>query len=406
MKYKISEKNNSVIDVVTLFAVCFMGYGVKLFEDQANLMLILIIVLNFQRLKYVPQIYINRLILLTALTFSFFLIKHMYLELWIIRSWVTGVIICCIYKDRIDDFISNFERLAHYSAIYTLIHVPVYLLFGASQYGFCFQRFYIFWYNNADWFMGVPRVQGFAWEPSCWSYILIINLIFCLHNKRGYKSIIIALMAILLCNSTTVIMSTAVVILIHAYFKAKKIRILFPVFFAIGLLVFPFFQGKLLDKLESGSGLARLSDFYILLDVMATSPLIGADAYGVSNSKLAFDARERALIDSGLNINEIGADGYFGEEMVNDFAALLVQWGIVLGPFILFLYLLSPLIKDFELKLLLLAGTIAVITGSPITRTPIFFLFPVSVLIMDPTLLKHPWRNIRQNTDEFDKNKI
>ena len=400
MEDKISKGNNTVIDVITLFAVCFMGYGVILFEGQSNLMLIIIIFLNYKRIKTIPKSYIIRLIILITITFSFFLIKHMYLELWIIRAWLTAVIICCIYRDRIDDFVCNFEKLAHYSAIYTLIHVPIYIIFGASNFGFCFHRFFIFWYNNADWFMGIPRVQGFAWEPSCWSYILIINLIFCLHNNRGYKHIIIALMAILLCNSTTVIMSTAVVLLIHAYFAAKKIRILFPVFFVIGLLIFPFFQGKLIEKLESGSGLARLSDFYILIDVMNNSPLIGADAYGVSNSMLAFDARERALIDSGQNINEIGADGYFGEEMVNDFAALLVQWGIVLGPFILFLYMLTPLVKDFELKLLLLAGTIAVISGTPITRTPIFFLFPVSVLIMKPTLLKHPWRNIRKKNED------
>ena len=397
MEDKISTGNNAVIDIITLFAVCFMGYGVKLFEGQSNLMLFIIIVLNFKRLNNIPKLFVVRFIILIAITFVFFLIKHMFLEIWIIRAWFTAGIICCIYRDRIDEFVCNFEKLAHCSAIYTLIHVPVYLLFGVSNFGSALHRFFIFWYNNADQFMGIPRVQGFAWEPSCWSYILIVNLIFCLYNNRGYKHFVIAIIAILLCNSTTVIMSTAVVLVVHAYFKAKRIRILLPVFIAVGLLILPFFQGKLIDKLESGSGLARLSDFYILYDVMSTSPLIGADAYGVSNSMLAFDARERALLDSGQDINEIGADGYFGEEMVNDLAALLVQWGIILGPFILFLYMLTPLVKGFELKLLLLAGTIAVISGTPITRTPIFFLFPVSVLVMNPILLKHPLRNIRHN---------
>ena len=81
--------------------------------------------------------------------------------------------------------------------------------------------------------------------------------------------------------------------------------------------------------------------------------------------------------------------------MVNDLAALLVEWGIILGPFILLLYLKTPFLKEKELRLMFMAGTVAVITGTPISRTPIFFLFPLSVLIMTPGEVKKllVWNN-------------
>ena len=102
----------------------------------------------------------------------------------------------------------------------------------------------------------------------------------------------------------------------------------------------------------------------------------------------AFRSREQALYDSGLDIREVGYDGYYGEEMVNDLAALLVEWGIILGPFILLLYLRTPFLKEKELRWMFLAGTIAVISGTPITRTSIFFFFPLSALLMKPDQIK------------------
>lgn len=398
------NKKRTARDIFTLFAICFMGYGVRLFDGQANVFLFIILLVNGKELKHIPTKYIFRLAVVTVCGFLFFYIKGMTLELWIIRAWVTGAFICCIYRNRINDFAKNFSKLAYYSAVYTLLHIPVYLLFGVYPFKAGLHTFFLFWYNTADTFLGIPRIQGFAWEPSCWSYILIINLIFCLYKKENKKKLIVALLAILFCNSTTVLMSTAVILAVHSYFIVKKNKLVIPLIVLIGILVFPFFQGKLNGKLSSGSGLARLSDFYILADVIKTSPILGADAYNVSNSSLAYNARVIALIDSGLNESEVGAKSYYGEEMVNDFAALLVEWGVILGPLILYLYLLTPLLKGLELKVLVLAGTIAVLTGTPITRTPIFFLFPISVLIMNPKLILHPMRNMRSGVNG-DKNR-
>lgn len=384
-------------DILTLFLTLVISYSHVFFYGQANMLLLIIIILNFKEIKTMPASYIIRLGCITALGCIFFALKGMTLELWIIRTWIIGTILCCIYRIRITDFSRNFEKLAELSAIYSLLHVPAYLLLDVSHYMNRPHILFLFWFNTTERFWGVPRVTGYAWEPSCWSYILIVNLIYVLYNRKSKKHIFLALAAIAFCNSTTVLMSTAVILAVHSYFIMKRNKWTVPFITAVAIIVFPLFEGKLNEKLNSGSGLARLSDFYILIDVMKTSPITGANALDVSNSSLAYRARQEALSDSGLNINEVGADGYFGEEMVNDFAAILVDWGILLGPFILYLYLLTPLLKGKELKILFLAGTIAVLSGTPISRTPIFFLFPISVLIMIPRYIFRPKKSFTVN---------
>lgn len=374
--------------VFTLFLVCFSGYGVHIFDGEGNLWFIVILLLNFKYLKKIPKIYISRLAVITIISFLFFLAKGMTLELWILRAWLIVLVLITIYKDKVSSFVEDFSKLAEWSSYYSLLHIPMYLLFNTHVWDNKHTIFYLFFYNNTDKFLGIPRIQGYAWEPSCWSYILIVNLIFVLFRKEGKKRIVFALLAILFCNSTTVIMSTAVVIAIHLWFSIKKNRWVIPVAMLMGAALFPFVQGKLNDKLNSGSGLARLSDFYILRDVLSTSPILGGDAYHVSTNMQAFRSREQALYDSGLDIREVGYDGYYGEEMVNDLAALLVEWGIILGPFILLLYLRTPFLKEKELRWMFLAGTIAVISGTPITRTSIFFFFPLSALLMKPDQIK------------------
>lgn len=374
--------------VFTLFLVLFSGYGIHIFDGQGNVIFLIILLLNCKYLKRMPSVYVKRLAVIIAVGFLFFFLKGMTLELWLVRAWLIVLLLATIYKDKISSFAVDFSKLAEWSTYYSLLHIPIYLLFNTRVWGNNNTIAYLFYYNNADNFLGIPRIQGYAWEPSCWSYILVINLIFVLFRNKGKKKIFISLLAILFCNSTTVIMSTAAVIAVHLWFRIRKNKWIVPVAAVAVMAVFPFVQGKLNSKLNSGSGLARLSDFYILQDVLSTNPVLGGDAYNVSTNMLAFQSRQRALADSGLDISEVGYDGYFGEEMVNDLAALLVEWGILLGFFILLLYLKTPFLKEKELRLMLFVGTIAVISGTPISRTAIFFLFPMSCLIMTPWEVK------------------
>lgn len=381
--------------VFTLFLVCLSSFGLQFFSGAGNFWFILIFLLNLRYITHIPMVYVLRILLVILFCFVFFFAKGMIMELWLVRGWLIVLLLITIYKDQLAAFAVDFSKLAEWSSYYSLLHIPVYLLFGTTNWGNTYTTFHLFYYNKADTFLGIPRIQGFAWEPSCWSYLLIVNLIFVLFRRESKEKVFLALLAILFCNSTTVIMSTAVVIAVHLWLSIRRNKWIIPVVFLVVVAAFPFFKGRLDDKLASGSGLARISDFYILKDVLSTHPFMGGDAYHVSTNMQAFRARQRALRDWDQDINKIGYDGYYGEEMVNDLAALLVEWGIILGPFILLLYLKTPFLKEKELRLMFMAGTVAVITGTPISRTPIFFLFPLSVLIMTPGEVKKllVWNN-------------
>lgn len=130
--------------VFTLFLVCFSGYGVHIFDGEGNLWFIVILLLNFNYLKKIPKIYISRLAVITIISCLFFLAKGMTLELWILRAWLIVLVLITIYKDKVSSFVEDFSKLAEWSSYYSLLHIPMYLLFNTHVWDNKHTIFYLF----------------------------------------------------------------------------------------------------------------------------------------------------------------------------------------------------------------------------------------------------------------------
>lgn len=370
------------IGVISLFLLYFEGCGVQIIPYKIVLLTIILFLINYRFIKKVKQKTWGRFFFFVVFTIVFFKLKKVELHLWLILAWISSLFVLARYcYGKQSSFCRDFSKLAQLSTYYSLLHIPVFYLFSFLKVFFyedISTIFGLFWYNEHAFFLGVPRVQGYAWEPSSWSLMLIINLIFCLYEKRSWKQIIIAVASILFTISTTALAAMVIVVLAY-YIVYKKItsrHLILAIIFAI--IIIPLVHSNIKEKMNSVSGLARLGDFYVTYAILQRNPIMGGDAYNISQNQLAQEVRELAAMTHEV---EHVDNGYYEEEMVNDFAAFLVQWGLILAPIIFYFFYKTPLIEDRRLRLLFFIGFLSVITGCPITRTGIFYLFPLSSIL-------------------------
>lgn len=392
----ISKDNKLALSMGIL---CFQGFGIRIFsgvmEGAIVLWLLVLTLLNWRYVKRVPLSYWGKIVGFSMLYYAFSMMKGVSILPFLIVAWLSAAVVLTPYYLHQADFVHTMKRLTRFCMYYSLCHIPIMILFKnnliTTSFGMNPKTFlYLFYFNGQEGFAGMNRIQGFCWEPSCWNLLLDLNLIFALYFKEKKSIIIASVLAIISIMSTTglVVMSAIFCLYYLLNMKLKK-AIQSTVFLAVFVaLVGPIVYSNVSEKLETGSGNARVGDFAIATAVMQEHPWVGIDIEKLTKNMLVINARENAWTSEG------DKEGYMEQGMVNSFAALFVEWGIPITLLIFYLMFKTPLINDNKLKLLYIVAVLCVLMGSPISRTGFFYMYAFSTVLLAKTNIKEK-KNVR-----------
>jgi len=320
-----------------------------------------------------------------AFYLMFNLIKGSTITYYQIAAWLSAFFILGNYINGKHSFVDDLFVLTRFCVIYSLLHIPVMLLFKPFIFQTSFDMYpktfiYLFWFNGGSGVMGMPRIQGFCWEPSCWNLLLNLNLVITLMKRYPIKEVGLNILAIISVMATTGIVTMFVILVLYYIVFNKQRRIKGLVLGGIvSAILFPFVYGELTDKLSTGSGNARMGDIAIAAAIMKTHPIMGADLDNITTNMQAMKARMNAWTVEG------DYTGYMEQGMVNAFASMFVEWGIF-SFVLLFLMFRSPLFGyNSRLRFLYMTCFCLVLMGTPITRTGFFYMLPFSTLLISPT---------------------
>lgn len=373
------EKRNRII---SLFLLIFQGFGLRIFDGiipgAIVIWTLLIGLLSYKRINTLPfNCWLRFFLFLSAWIIFNILIKDITPAFFLSFAWLSSIFVFSNYWDGKNSFVDDIEIFTRICVYYTLLHIPVLLLFDSSLIATNIDMhpttfLYLFWFSGS-------RVQGFCWEPSCWNLVLNLNLVLTLYLERGYKQLALVIASILCVQSTTGIVVMAIIIATYYLITAVSTTIRRNIIFGAIVAVFiaPYAMDELNTKLDTGSGASRYGDFLIAQYIMEEHPWIGANLDEIQDNATALRAREEAWDVNG------DKTGYMEQGMTNSFAALFVEWGLPIATMFIILMFTTPLLNGWKLKLLFIGAIILVIMGTPISRTGFFYLFIFSGFLLN-----------------------
>lgn len=391
----ISKENKLVLSMGIL---CFQGFGIRIFDGVFNgaivLWLVILIMLNWRYVKRVEYAYWLKMVAVVVAYFLFCTIKGVSLVPYLIVAWLSAAVVITPYRLCQASLVVTMRRLTRFCMYYSLLHIPIMLFMKEAitptSFGMNPKTFmYLFYFNgDADaGFAGMSRIQGFCWEPSCWNLLLDLNLVFTLYFKEKRAILLASVVAIVSIMSTTglVVMSIIIALYYMQNMKLKKIVQTVAIIGIFAVLVLPLVFSNLSEKLDSGSGNARVGDFAVAAAAIKEHPLVGIDMENLTKQMIVLNAREEAWTSNG------DKEGYMEQGMVNSFAALFVQWGVPVTLLIFYAMFRSPLIEEKKLKVLYVITILCVLMGTPIANTGFFYLLSFSTLLL-------PKQNVKKLT--------
>lgn len=381
---------------LSLGILFFSGTGFDLLKIKGGLIiwLILLTLLNFRNLQKI--VFRDLLILITLffILFVFFYFKSPEIPYFIFVAITSSYIVLLNYRtsDPNVKFTSDIAALLRFYMYLTLVHI-LFLFIGQSLFQTTYvnvyyrQIGYILWYvdSGGPSFLNGYRLCGLAWEPGIWQMYLNMNLLLMFYFKRKFKEILFSIMAIIFTFSTTgVILMLFVIVSYFLYIKSiKNIKaMVIPalILFSLSTLIID----NINDKLKGGgatSSMVRFGDFTLGLKMLQRSPLIGEDPKSTLNSsdRLIASVREKNWDDS-LEGDKIG---YLNAEIVNGLFIFLLDFGLIVGVYLLYKTYRFNLFIDNKLKNLFICVIIITLMSEPISRTGFFFFFVLASIILN-----------------------
>ena len=392
----ISEDNKLALSMGVL---CFQGFGIRIFEGVFEgaivLWLMVLTILNWRYVRAVPLSYWCKVGLVAIGYFLFSVIKGVSIRPFLIAAWLSAAVVLTPYYLRQADFVHVMRRFTRFCMYYCLCNIPIMLfLKGAlitTSFGMNPKTFlYLFYFNGVEGFAGMNRIQGFCWEPSCWNILLDLNLVFALYYREKRSIVIASVIAIVSIMSTTGLMVMLIVFVVYYLINIRArnfIRVAFSLTL-FALITGPIIYSNVTEKLDTGSGNARVGDFAIAATVMKHHPWLGIDYDNLTKNMLVLKARDEAWTSQG------DYEGYMEQPMVNSFAALIVEWGIPITLLIFVLMFRTPLIENKQLRFLYLIAILCVLMGTPIARTGFFYMYALSSILLYKKESGHPQKRV------------
>ena len=246
---------------------------------------------------------------------------------------------------------------------------------------------YHLFYVSVSNFGNFQRNTGLFWEPGAFQLVANLYLFYCIKFNKNITKVLLAIFAVVSSLSTSGLM----ILLINvAYFfytkwKEKKIKLLNVLLVLFVTIVFiPIISNNTKDKVneENTSGIVRLRDYYIGLDLIKEKPLLG---HGVFDSKYLLSKSYVKNWESNLFSNEyLEISGDMGGGYTNGFLGLIAWYGIPISFILYFFYFKNKFIDDNVIERILFNSIpLFSLVTEPISYTSLFLMFPLSYWIFN-----------------------
>ncbi|OWK71249.1 hypothetical protein [Pedobacter sp. AJM] len=381
---------------LSLGILFFSGTGFDLLKVKGGLIiwLILLILLNFRNLQ---KIVFRDLLILVSLFFIllvFFYFKGAEIPYFLFVAITSSYIVLLNYRtsNASSKFTGDIFALLRFYMYLTLVHI-LFLFIGQSLFQHTYvnvyyrQIGYILWYidSGGPSFFNRFRLCALAWEPGIWQMYLNMNLLLMFYFKRKLKEILLSIIAIIFTFSTTgIILMLFVIVAYFLYIRSiKNIKaMIIPglILLSLSTLIIDNVNDKLKGR-GATSSMVRFGDFTLGLKMLERSPLIGEDPKSTLNSsdKLIASVREKNWDDS-LEGDKIG---YLNAEILNGLFIFLLDFGLIVGGYLLYKTYCFNLFVDSKLKNLFICVIIITLMSEPISRTGFFFFFVLASIIIN-----------------------
>lgn len=373
--------------ILSLFILVFEGFGIRMLDgvipSPISFWTALLFIINFRQIRNMPIKCWRILFAFFIFYFAFNVLKGVQPSFFLYAGWLSAFFVLSNYVDGKNKFEDDLFKFTKICVIYSLLHFPIQLLGKAVlinvNVSVPLKTFmYVFYYTEVNEALGLNRTTGFCWEPSCWNCLLNIHLALTLALNKSKKDILLSVMAIFLVFSTTGFATMVTIFVVYLLLYLRKLNFsTIVMLMTVAVVIVPIAFDNFVNKLTSTSGATRYGDFFVAGYVIQTSPLLGADLNNITSNVSAMEAKTD---NWGQSVSAITLFEEVG--MTNAFAALFVEWGLVITLFIFYLMYRSPLFQNKHTAFVVSSTLLVVLMGTPIARTGFFYLFPLSTLLI------------------------
>lgn len=378
--------NNQTIRMLSLTVMFVSGCGLRHIQIQGALLVWLLveIVLNRKQMKKISH---RDVVVMACLMGAFSIlsiIKNVSNYPFVLVAMAIGYIVALNYCGKgAASFYDDMSKLCKYAMYYTFMHIPFLFFTGVlspleGTFAYHFHRLFYFIDSGGMSFTNGFRLCGLGWEPGIWQMIMNFNLYFALVEKRSAKQMAMAISAVVLTLSTSGMFTMIVIILYYLSFVLKKIKIGQLVGIAIvGVFFYGIISQNIDEKLNgegATSSMVRFGDAYVGAMMLSKNPIIGANAeltgYSRSNDVIAL---RQYLWDEA----EVKGDseGFLNAYIVNGFMIFLLDWGLVIGLFLLYRMVKADFMESTTVRIGFLLTILLTLFAEPISSTAFFYFF-------------------------------
>lgn len=379
-----------------VFVFCLIiiqSIGPRIFQGQGIVLSIVIVLFSINGLKHLT--YKDILLLISSflflLTCKLFNPSFSYSNLIYQFSLIFSICLFLVqYKKRINqlqkDFFTTLRILIYHALIGYIVFLLLPSYFKPVTNTINNSFYYIFYVSEGD-FMNIKRNTGFFWEPGVFQLAANLYLFYCIKFNKKIFHLIISSLAVLSSFSTTglLILSLNFGFYIYTTIHLNK-KIFKNVFLPICLIILltPIFFANISDKVggKNTSGLARLRDIYIGIELIKEKPIVG---HGIFNSSYLKSKGYVYSIENDLFSKEyLESSGEMSGGYTNGLLGLIAWFGIPISLLLYFYFFKNKFVNGFFVERLWFC-TIPLISmiSEPIAYTSFFLMFPFSYLILN-----------------------
>lgn len=377
---------------ITLLLIIFQSIGIRFFDGQGTIISIIIILLwhkNFKYLLIKDVRFLNiafLLILISKIINDSFSFSSLLYQLSLIISVYLFLV---SYRKRKSNLINDFFLVLQLFVLHAFVGYLLYLIVpnqfiktvGLNK------SFHNLFYISFSTFGNFHRNTGFFWEPGVFQFVANLFLFYCIKFNKSIVIILIAFFSVVSSLSTTglVILMFNITYFLYCKWKERKIKIINILLLFLSMIVLvPTILSNFKDKtnLENTSGIVRLRDYYLGIELIKEKPFLG---HGLYDSKNALIKRFSKKIESDLFSKEyLDISGNMGGGFTNGFFGLIIWYGIPVS-FLIYLFcfknkfVVGDFIERIIFYLIILISTFFL----PITNTALFLMFPFSFFILN-----------------------
>jgi len=376
---------NTNLNVIIIFLIIIQSCGIRFFNGQGILLSIIIIALLLYNLNLKKIGQINILFFLSILLISLQLLVNESSSIKMMAFQVILILeILLLFKNTKEfnkltvDLYTTLTIFFYNAALGIILYILFPFLFSKlnSETNYL-TFFYIFYVIPTQTFV---RNTGLLWEPGLLQLMLNLYLFFSIKRKVSIIKLGIIILIIVSTFSTTgylILIINGVYYLKVSFSKNNIIGLFF-----IGCIILLFkdlLNTNIINKfnLTNTSGLIRLRDFIISIDLIKEKPLLG---HGLFDLEYLLAKNNILYIEEQILSNKyLNSYGQMSGGFTNGLFGIFCWYGIPVGIYLYYCLYRNRFVDNSAIERITFF-LILVLTffSEPITYTSFFLLFPFS----------------------------